>query len=675
MQSVRIRQVTVPLKIKSDVIFNINHTLEIAALQKLIKNELQVDVAKQKLYYGGKQLISDHSIADYKIKNNDVIQLLVTTDNTEKKSTKIDSDDASVRDSDVINTTSKYYKIGDLVDVVYKEIGAWFEAKIVSIYTEVTTSTDEEDLLFQVVMDRDEQTAPLNVNFHDIRPRAKYLYQLSELKPEMVVFVNYNINKPRETGYWYDFKIGEINIKKCTLVGTLMLGGDLEDINCTVKFANEVMKIEKPTLICERGSETKTIPLRKLPLYCKKCKDVSVKDCKECSCNICGKKNFIDKLIICDECEYTYHLFCLQPPLDDIPTDPEWYCPDCKNDENEIVKPGENLNKFHNGNETKTQVRTCTPKNSFGPILGIQVGTVWNDKSQIFEAGVHTNSASNVCGAEEGVYSIVLENPHEVLQDCGDEFYYNIFSRSTMKPRTITTKVFIQHITKMAKQLTSNCHNYKRENCSFGKADIWERGKPIRIVRSDKLRNISKFAPENGFRYDGIYKVVEYFPHIDATGCIVWRFLMKRDDPNPVPWKITEHKFVPISRIGEDHVRKKPKLEKFEIGENVIKFIKADVVNEKVWNECVEITELGEEAFVKKVKEMFTCVCCHDIVHMPITTHCKHNICHECLKKCFHSEIYYCPCCRLKVEKKLLSKVNHNLSGALRLLFPGYRFF
>ena len=35
----------------------------------------------------------------------------------------------------------------------------------------------------------------------------------------------------------------------------------------------------------------------------------------------------------------------------------------------------------------------------------------------------------------------------------------------------------------------------------------WREGKPVRVVRAYKLKKHSVYAPEEGFRYDGIYKV------------------------------------------------------------------------------------------------------------------------------------------------------------------------
>ena len=35
----------------------------------------------------------------------------------------------------------------------------------------------------------------------------------------------------------------------------------------------------------------------------------------------------------------------------------------------------------------------------------------------------------------------------------------------------------------------------------------WKKGKPIRVIRTEKGKKHSKFAPDVGCRYDGLYKV------------------------------------------------------------------------------------------------------------------------------------------------------------------------
>ncbi|XP_072285050.1 tyrosine-protein kinase BAZ1B isoform X2 [Pyxicephalus adspersus] len=46
-------------------------------------------------------------------------------------------------------------------------------------------------------------------------------------------------------------------------------------------------------------------------------------------CKVCRKKGEDDKLILCDECNKAFHLFCLRPVLLYIP-DGEWLCPACQ---------------------------------------------------------------------------------------------------------------------------------------------------------------------------------------------------------------------------------------------------------------------------------------------------------------------------------------------------------
>lgn len=83
------------------------------------------------------------------------------------------------------------------------------------------------------------------------------------------------------------------------------------------------------------GSETAR---RKIPANCKTCMDNPNRKCRECGCRVCSGKENAHLLLLCDECDSAYHLGCLDPPLSSLPTEDEWYCPVCKNDENEIVK-------------------------------------------------------------------------------------------------------------------------------------------------------------------------------------------------------------------------------------------------------------------------------------------------------------------------------------------------
>lgn len=122
-------------------------------------------------------------------------------------------------------------------------------------------------------------------------------------------------------------------------------------------------------------------------------------------------------------------------------------------------------------------------------------------------------------------------------------------------------------------------------------AKDWRSGKPVRVVRNMKGGKHSKYAPAEGNRYDGIYKVscpccpqpcspwprppwprpcwprprsqpspapagapephgllqvVKYWPEKGKSGFLVWRYLLRRDDDEPGPW----------TKEGKDRIKK-----------------------------------------------------------------------------------------------------------------------
>lgn len=45
-------------------------------------------------------------------------------------------------------------------------------------------------------------------------------------------------------------------------------------------------------------------------------------------CLVCGCGTAEDRLLLCDGCDDSYHIFCLIPPLHDVPKG-DWRCPKC----------------------------------------------------------------------------------------------------------------------------------------------------------------------------------------------------------------------------------------------------------------------------------------------------------------------------------------------------------
>ncbi|GIX93264.1 hypothetical protein CEXT_336661 [Caerostris extrusa] len=57
----------------------------------------------------------------------------------------------------------------------------------------------------------------------------------------------------------------------------------------------------------------------------------------------------------------------------------------------------------------RTKQCTIVPPNHFGPIPGVEVGTMWKFRGQVSESGVHRPHVAGIHGREnDGAYSIVL---------------------------------------------------------------------------------------------------------------------------------------------------------------------------------------------------------------------------------------------------------------------------
>ncbi|KAF5294856.1 hypothetical protein FQA39_LY00340 [Lamprigera yunnana] len=583
--------------------------------------------------------------------------------------------------------------------------------------SDYTTSRDtklqnlEPNLTFRVKMETEDDADEgiYNLSFDLIRPRAYYKLTVSELKPNQTIMVNYNIEEPHTRGYWYDLTITSVNSK--ILQGTILVGNTLTKIKkSNVKFLAELMRIEKPVLLKSRNEQIVLPQIRKTFYYCQKCKDSPTKTCKECGCQVCKTKSDSKLLLLCDDCNDGYHTYCLDPPLSNVPEEPQWFCPNCKVDVNEIVQPGEKRKTVRKKRSNTTAASSSKPKRDwgqgmacigyygsctivsphhFGPIPGIDVGTTWLFRSQVALAGVHRPPVAGIHGTEkEGAYSIVFSGGYEDDIDNGSEFIYSgSGGRDLSQNRRTNEQSADQVLTRMNKALALNCDVALNEKGA--ESSNWRNGKSVRVVRSFKNAKNSKYAPKAGYRYDGIYKVVKYYPEKGKSGYLIWKYLFRRDDPSPFPWSKKAPQYDMIYPPGyhealkEDGKRlrsgsasppknnKKQKVS-FKLDSALSRIIDGDTVNVKLWDGCKEFLQEGKVVFLEKVKEAFVCVCCQEVVHNPITTKCKHNVCKKCLQRSFAAEIFSCPICRFELGQEFKMILNMSLAQALSQLFPGY---
>eukprot|EP00794_Sanderia_malayensis_P007068 gene7068-7863_t len=704
---------------KSIQIDKLSKLTTIEDLKKRIEEHFNVTSSKQRLFFSGKQLEDGHSLFDYKVGLNAIIQVMFKAnlddycyDNNDNKVNNTNIDESENKDEnkdeqdineikpsdDQSVEINSLYKKGDKVDAMDVSMGAWFEAIVVKI------TCEKMNIFYHVYFEDYDESEVFKVTEKEVRPRARKQLCWNEIEKGTKVMANYNTDDPKERGFWYDVVVTRKveKRKEKLLYGKLMLGKDgTVSEECRIMFTDEVFKIE------ENG---------KVAPHCSHCKDDSSKLCKECSCHICGGKHEPENQIICDECDMAYHLSCMDPPLEKLPEEDEWYCSLCRNDPTEIVRIGEKLKvskkkqkmASSQGNTNRdwgkgmacvgrTKVCTLVPSNHFGPIPGVPVGSTWKFRLQASEAGVHRPHVSGIHGREnEGAYSIVLAGGYEDDHDDGDEFYYTgSGGRDLSGNRRTAEQSSDQKLAKMNKALAKNC-NANIDDKNGAESTDWKEGKPVRVMRSAKFKKHSKFAPEEGVRYDGIYKIVKYWPEKGKSGFLVWRYFLRRDDPTPSPWskkgkKLTEELGLSIqypegyleaqakkgmenskatpSKENQKSKRKRPadldenlsanskkKKEPYSLPEDIKSAIKLDEDNTKLWQDIM-VEAISFKGFLEAVTDRFMCLCCQEIVFKPITTKCGHNTCQACLTRSFKAGVISCPACRSDVDKNITSRV------------------
>ncbi|XP_029438800.1 PHD and RING finger domain-containing protein 1 isoform X2 [Rhinatrema bivittatum] len=67
--------------------------------------------------------------------------------------------------------------------------------------------------------------------------------------------------------------------------------------------------------------------LKKVPVENRSAQDDEEDDIT--NCQVCGRSDREDRLLLCDGCDAGYHMECLVPPLSAVPVD-EWFCPQCE---------------------------------------------------------------------------------------------------------------------------------------------------------------------------------------------------------------------------------------------------------------------------------------------------------------------------------------------------------
>lgn len=140
----------------------------------------------------------------------------------------------------------------------------------------------------------------------------------------------------------------------------------------------------------------------------------------------------------------------------------------------------------------------------FGHIPCVSVGALFDDRVALSLAGVHRPRRAGICGrAAEGAESIILNCAFVDDRDAGATVLYT--GSGARHPRT-GRQIGDQTLARSNLALAESARQQRAVRVSRGVGPgVWN-------------------PPVAGYRYDGLYRVDDYFPDTGADGYRIWRF-------------------------------------------------------------------------------------------------------------------------------------------------------
>ncbi|OBI29843.1 SRA-YDG domain-containing protein [Mycolicibacter sinensis] len=139
----------------------------------------------------------------------------------------------------------------------------------------------------------------------------------------------------------------------------------------------------------------------------------------------------------------------------------------------------------------------------FGHIPNNPVGTTYVNRQAAYRAGVHRQLQAGICGGADGTESIVVSGGYIDDEDHGDAIIYTgQGGRDPDSGRQIADQELI------------------RGNLGLARSHL--DGLPVRVIRG--FEGDKTYSPATGYRYDGLFRVDEYWQETGTDGYRIWRF-------------------------------------------------------------------------------------------------------------------------------------------------------
>ncbi|MFI0226101.1 YDG/SRA domain-containing protein [Streptomyces lydicus] len=150
-----------------------------------------------------------------------------------------------------------------------------------------------------------------------------------------------------------------------------------------------------------------------------------------------------------------------------------------------------------------------------GELPNVEAGMEFSTRRLAHDAGVHRPLQAGICGTKKkGAESIVVSGGYKDDEDYGDVIVYTGHGGQDDRGNQVSNQTLDD--TGNAALVTSCLE-----------------GLPVRVVRG--AHDGSDYAPEEGYRYDGLYRVASYGSKLGLDGFLIWQFRMEAYEDTPTP--------------------------------------------------------------------------------------------------------------------------------------------
>ncbi|CAB3377154.1 Hypothetical predicted protein [Cloeon dipterum] len=577
---------------------------------------------------------------------------------------KVNSSEIATRSKKNTAASVGFFEVEDAVLWQDRTSGEWHEASIVGV-----TSDKEGNPAFHVRNKRSGKVEN-SVGLEFLAPGRSVEFAAKDLEKGMRLLAF--MPTPNNHRGWYKVVVSRVekaaNVVKMVF-GTVFVSSQHQLKDQRIFFMHSALKFPELVPREQWTKEGDWISLRK---PCDRCLENPSVKCRVCCCVVCGEKGGEKPLITCGDCVNSCHVACANSASKNLDSDKKWLCTGCCFVEEEMQAIFGSNDRPKAKEEPKTpksavqplSSAVVVPGNHFGKIPGVPSGRLWASRKDVCFWGVHRSLEASMCGAiNVGVQSLCLSDSLEGDFDHGHWLVVAAGRDSKTRPRKLAG---------LDLALAQSC--YAGLNVKEGAVSVdWMKGLPIRLVRGHRFGQVSRFAPPEGYRYEGIFKVKRYF----KEGA-VWRFELRRDDNEPPSWSssggIIDER--PLKRkLPVEGVTLKKERVAYVLPPTVNALIKEDLVNGSNWEDLRAHLEFGYPGFIAALVKKFACCVCKGVVKEPITLSCGHNACLLCYQKLVAeaSDKLRCPrCTRCNAVVQEDAGVNRHLDQILNALLPGY---